>query len=125
MSATATIFNPNKRPVPYSTSGLMLGGHEKVEADTTDPVCALALEQGHLKIIGALVVVTDEIPVEVVAPQQPVEVTNSEVVATEPSNGDVAEPDASAGAEEISGAEAEEAKPTPRKKTATQQATKE
>lgn len=107
MSNKVTIFNPHQRPVPYSTEGFMLAGLAKADADPTDPVCALALEHGHLKVL---------------APQQTFEVANSEVVTTEPlessTQSEVVEVEAPAEAEEVHG-EADEAKPT-RKKSATQ-----
>lgn len=105
MSANVTVFNPHQRPVLYSTEGFMLAGLTKGEADPTDPVCALAIEQGHLKVL---------------APQQSFEVANSEVVATEPVQEEVVEAEAETHAEveEVHG-DADEAKPI-RKKSATQ-----
>lgn len=106
MSALVTIFNPHMRPVPYKADGSMLGGLETAEADLGDPVCALSLEQGHVVVL---------------APSAHAEMPNSEPVAEESAPELAA--DEAEHAEVISDSpegEAEEAKPTTRKKSAPQ-----
>jgi hypothetical protein len=114
MSATVIIFNHSMRPVPYTAEGHMVAALESVEADPTDPVCALAIEHGHVAVL------TPQEPVEV-ADSTEAEVVHSDEAAEVASDDAVEVDDAS---DDTEGEANVVAKPTPRKKS-TSQASKE
>jgi len=88
----------------------MVGGLEQAQADLTDPVCALAIEHGHVVVL---------------TPHEPVEMANSPVEEPQLILDEVAaeaapdvQPEQST---ELSVADADEAKPVNRKKSAPQE----
>lgn len=115
MSQPVTIFNPSNRPVPYTSSGAMVESLCKADADLDDPVCALSLSQGHIRVLAprAVVEVANSVEATSTPVSEPVEEVAPEVVETEEAP---AQPDD----ETPSEGEAEEAKPSPRKKSTTQ-----
>lgn len=117
MSQLVTIFNPSNRPVPYSTSGAMVESLTKAEADLDDPVCALSVSQGHIRVLA---------PRAVVEVANSVEATSTSVTepAVEVESVEAVEAPAEPVDEVPSEEETDEVKPSPRKKP-TSQASKE
>jgi hypothetical protein len=74
------IFNHSERPVPYNSDGQMLPAREIIEADSSDPVCALSIDEGHVAVLTPpeVVEVPNSNPTAVVSDEGATEVAEAE-----------------------------------------------